>query len=170
MIDRDFFLPHESLPEKTGCFNSGTSLTQASKEKKNDNECIFETSKKLLKIDFPYIMLPCEIQLSPGLLGLEESSLCSSGNSIMRLPCLWWTVWYCPWGSATDGFTRQAVHFFQDVVWEWFHFRLVRKKNALSGSISQLFFFFFLCLFFWKKDQTTLYIGAAWSSSSKYVI
>lgn len=76
------------LPEKTGCFNSRSSIIQAVKEKKNDNECILETSKKLLKIDFPYIMLQCETQLSPGLLGLEECSVCSFGNSVMRLPPL----------------------------------------------------------------------------------
>lgn len=41
-------------------------------EKKNDNECVLETFKKLLKIDFPYIILPYETQLSSGLLVLGE--------------------------------------------------------------------------------------------------
>lgn len=41
-------------------------------EKKNDNECVLETFRKLLKIDFPYIILPNETQLSAGPLGLGE--------------------------------------------------------------------------------------------------
>lgn len=154
-LTRIFFFPHESLPEKTGCFNSRTSIIQALKEKKNDNECILETSKKLLKIDFPYIMLPCETQLSPGLLGLEESSLCSFGNSITRLPCLWWTVWYCPQGSATDRAYPSSCSLFQEVAWEWFHFRLARKLKCffwkrVPGCFG-LFFSFFSSFVFLKK-------------------
>lgn len=123
------FSPDECLPEKTGCLNSRSSIIQTLKEKKNYNECISETSKKLLKIDFPYIMLPCETQLYPGLLGLGDSSLCSFGNSIARHPCLWWCVWYSPWGSATDRAYLSSCSFFQEVTWEWFHFRLARKRK-----------------------------------------
>lgn len=152
------FSPHECLPEMTGCLNSRSSIIQTLKEKKNDNECILETSKNLLKIDFPYIMLPCETQLYPGLLRLGDSSVCSFGNSIARHPCVWWSVWQSPWGSATDRAYPSSCSFFQEATWEWFHFRLARKlKHSFWKCVPAclgLFFFFPFCLSFsLKKPQ-----------------
>lgn len=147
--------PDECLPKKTGCLNS-SSIIQTLKEKKNDNECILETSKKLLKIDFPYIMLPCETQLYPGLLRLGGSSLCSFGNSIARHPCLWWSVWYSPWGSATDRAYPSSCSFFQ-VTWEWIHFRLARKlKYSFLKCVPACFGLFFspFVLVFLLKHST----------------